>query len=209
MNTSSAIPVLRKWEEYLQTGASASLADFARWILENEKNPVVTRMPAPSNPGIASGETDRAKRVSMLVNRLHRMLVLFNKPIIRKLGLSKDHELAVLVQVFLSDKLNKKELANQALLEVSTTVEITKRLSARGLIKEQVDKTDRRSARISITEKGRKMLTGSSHLFSMYLKEMLNSLSIIEQQHLIELLEKLNSDNAERLQQFQQDLTGD
>ena len=203
MSTISSIPVLSKWEDFIKIYPKAGLTDFARWILENEKKPDEPLMPAFSM-SIDDREINNAAQVSLLINRLHNLLVLFNKPIIQKMGFSKAHEFAVLVQVFISENLNKKELAKQALLGVSTTVEITKRLSKKGLIKETVDKTDRRSARISITEKGRNMLTDNAELFNVNLNSFLHTLSLNEQWNLIELLAKLNADNTNRLQGIQE-----
>lgn len=202
MNPVSSIPILLKWEQFIRLEPEGSVEGFARWILESERKtgPIPSFSP---NKKIAQEEVNRAAKVSLLINRLHKLQGLFNKPIIRNMGFAKEHEFAVFAQVAISDKLNKKEIANKALLEVSTTVEITKRLSKKGLIKEEVDKTDRRSARISLSEKGQKLLMNNTHLFAVHLKEFLKALTQEEQRNLIDLLDRLNTDNSRRFENLQ------
>ena len=199
MNPGSSIPVLSQWEKFVRTHPSGSVEDFARWILKNEKEPPPVK--AVSGHKRATGEEiDRAARAGLLINRLYKLLGFFNKPIIRNMGLVKEHEFAVFAQLAISEKPNKKELAKETLIEVSTTVEITKRLVKKGLIKEEVDKTDRRAARISLTEKGRKLLMHHAPFFTVHLKEFLKSISEDEQRKLIDLLEKLNTSNSNRFE---------
>jgi DNA-binding MarR family transcriptional regulator len=197
----SSIPVLIKWEEFNRIKPEGSIDDFARWLLERGKKPGIPKDSFGNNQ-MVQDKIDRAAYVSLLINRLNKLMGLFNKPIIRNMGFAKEHEFAVFAQVAISDKLNKKELANKTLLEVSTTVEITKRLSKKGLIKEEVDKTDRRSARISLTETGQKLLMDNVHLFSLHLKEFLREITDDEQRNLIDLLNRLNTDNSDRLERL-------
>jgi DNA-binding MarR family transcriptional regulator len=202
MKTISSIPILIKWEEFNRIKSEGSIEDFARWLLEGGKKPGIP-IDSFGNNQLIQDKIDRAAQVSLLINRLNKLMGLFNKPIIRNMGFGKEHEFAVFAQVAISDKLNKKELANKTLLEVSTTVEITKRLAKKGLIKEEVDKTDRRSARISLTEKGQKLLMNNVRFFSAHLKEFLREITDDEQRYLIDLLNRLNTDNSDRLERLQ------
>ncbi len=94
----------------------------------------------------------------LLIARLHRILTFLSKPVLKRMGFPKDKEFAVLVQVALMNRPNKKEVCRELLMEGSTGVEITKRLAKRGLILERTDENDRRSALLTLTEKGQKTL---------------------------------------------------
>jgi DNA-binding MarR family transcriptional regulator len=197
----SIIPLISSWEQYILTHPSGDLQDFGRWL---QVNPVSNKPNSPDTLTEArmalSTKTnlDPSSIAGLLVNRLNNINHFFAKPVIRKLGIN-DGEFSILVQVYLIDKLNKKELCSKLLIENSTGVEITRRLAKKGLLRESVDPNDRRSARLSLTEKGQRLLKeGYAKLVTTH-TSFLAPLPADQQQQLVNLLTRLNDYHSARL----------
>lgn len=149
MGAASVIPLLSSWEEYIAVEPQGDVQGFARWVLRHEKPPDI--------PGAEADPADNS-RIPLLISRLHRILHALSKPVAKSLGLVNDLEFDLLVQIAIMDQPNKKELCRELLIENSTGVEISKRLASRGFITERPAPHDRRSARLSLTEKGKRSL---------------------------------------------------
>lgn len=161
LSASSIIPLLSKWEEYLTGYPDGDLPGFARWILNMH--------PLPANPMTIL-------QTPLLLAHLYRTLQWRSKPIAKELGLAKPLEFEVLMQISIMDRPNKKELSKEMFIEGSTGVEITKRLADKGFINEKPDSKDRRSARLSLTEKGQQTLLKGYTKLSAIHTELLNTL---------------------------------
>lgn len=189
----SVIPLLSGWESYLAENPAGDLPGFARWILASQ----------PAAPGGgqagANGPSDEAGLSPLLITRLHRVLQFLSKPIAKELGFTKPIEFGLLVQIALMKRPNKKELCRELLIEGSTGVEITKRLAQRGFILEETDPADRRSSRLSLTEKGQKIIVqGYARLGDIH-SDFLGPLSSAQKQELIFLLSQLNDYHTRQL----------
>jgi len=114
--------------------------------------------PPAQSPTQPPQQLDATQQSTLLIVRLARILGFLSKPVMKRSGFTKDMEFAVLVQVKLMDRPNKKELCRELLIENSTGVEVTRRLAKKGLLLEEADEKDRRSARLSLTEKGKTVL---------------------------------------------------
>lgn len=142
---------------------------------------------------------DAATAATLLINRLNAINYFLTKPVIRKLGFTKDAEFGVLAQVRLLDRPNKKELCRQLLIENSTGVEITRRLAKKGYLRETVDPDDRRSSLLSLTEKGLRILkegfTGAQPVYKVFL----DPLPADQQQQLVAILTRLYDYHRSRI----------
>jgi len=162
--------------------------------------------PTPQDPISLARESlgttaplDTPGLASILMARLNNINIYLAKPAIRKLGFAKDVEFGVLIQVYLMGRPNKKELCRQLLIGDSTGVEVTRRLARKGYLRETVDPNDRRASRLSVTEKGQRMLKEGSHLFYTIHREFLTPLSPEEQLSLVGLLTRLHNFHSGRL----------
>ena len=144
-------------------------------------------------------DCDETAQSTLLITHLYRILGFHSKPVIKKLGFTKDMEFAVLVQVTLMGRPNKKELCRQLLIENSTGVEITKRLAKKGLLLEEADEKDRRSARLSLTEKGKTLLQKGYQQLGAIHRGFLNTLSPEEQKQLVALLTRLDNEHTRHI----------
>jgi DNA-binding MarR family transcriptional regulator len=223
----SIIPLISSWERYILTYPTGDLHDFGRWLQSQPplsqpppsqpppSQPPPSPAPLPAAPPSAATEPDpilRARQslaitanldastaATLLVNRLNAINYFLSKPIIRKLGFTKDAEFGVLVQVRLMDRPNKKELCRQLLIENSTGVEITRRLAKKGYLRETVDPNDRRSALLSLTEKGLRVLKEGFIGFQPVHKVFLDPLPPEQQQQLVAMLTLLYEYHSARV----------
>ena len=201
------IPLISSWEEYTATHPSGDLQDFGRWLQRQPHaqplpttDPSTTQDPLPdARQTLATNiNIDASAASTLLINRLNSINYFFSKPVIRKLGL-KDAEFSVLFQVHLLERPNKKELCRRLLIENSTGVEITRRLANKGYLRETVDPNDRRSARLSLTEKGLRLLKEGSAGFKSIHKDFLVPLSTDQQQQLVAMLTRLHEYHSARV----------
>jgi DNA-binding MarR family transcriptional regulator len=200
----SIVPVITLWEEFSATHKDAGVQQFARWIIQKDAAAGVEEslLKPGVKPGLTKAEDinledlNENSRILMYISKLHRYMQVRSKPVIKKLGFSKEHEYSMLTYVFLLKNPNKKELAKKMLLENSTAVEITNRLVRKGLIEETTDTEDKRSTRLTITPKGEQKLVESYPFMEKAYMGFLGSLAGGEQAQLAYLLEKLEQYHA-------------
>jgi DNA-binding MarR family transcriptional regulator len=188
----SVIPLLSAWEKYASENPEGDIPGFANWILSNQ------RPPAQKTTEKTTEDLNPAQ-VPAFIARNHRILNLYSKPIVKNLGLTKDIEFSAVVHVALMDSPNKKELCRQLLIENSTGVEITRRLAQKGFIAERPDPNDRRSALLSITDKGKKILQQGIHQLSPVYSSFLDALAPAEKQQLVSLLSRIDQYHTEQI----------
>jgi DNA-binding MarR family transcriptional regulator len=211
----SLIPLISSWEQYILTHPAGDLRDFGRWLQAPVSQPppapqrsTPSPEPAPAEPDsfaparLSLGiniDLDPGALGTLLVARLHMITHFLSKPVIRKLGFTKDAEFSVLIQVHLMNRPNKKELCRQLLIQNSTGVEITRRLAKKGLLRETIDPNDRRSARLSLTEKGQRLLKEGYSGFKSIHKGFLTPLSPEQQLQFVTLLTNLHEYHSANL----------
>jgi DNA-binding MarR family transcriptional regulator len=222
----SIIPLISSWEQYILTHPAGDLRDFGRWLqsqshpqIQPQPNPLIQptpRTPTQSATGTpdpllharqslgASTDLDAPAYGTLLVNRLGNINLFLSKPIIRKLGFAKEVEFGVLIHVYLMDRPNKKELSRRLLIETSTCVEITRRLAKKGLLRESIDPSDRRSARLTITDKGLRLIKKGYTGIAPIHKAFLTPLEPEEQLSLVGMLARLYDYHSARVDNIAQ-----
>ena len=188
----SVIPLLSQWEKYANEHPDGDIPGFATWILANQHPPA-------QKPTEKTTKNLDPAQAPALIARNHRILKLYLKPIVKNLGFTKDIEFSAVAHVAIMDHPNKKELCRQLLIENSTGVEITRRLAQKGFIAERPDPNDRRSALLSITDKGKKILLQGVHQLSPVYSPFLDALAPAEKQQLVSLLSRIDQYHTERI----------
>jgi len=221
------MPLLSKWEEYLNQSPDGDITGFAHWVLTEAaatgKSPApttgsptsptpTTESPTPpTSPATTQPTTtqptppetpsnlDSTAQSLLLISRLHRIVQFRSKPIVKYLGFTKPQEFSILVQTAIMNNPNKKQLCHEMLIEGSTGVEITRRLTAKGFLKERPDVNDRRSALLSLTEKGKQTLLQGYTKLSPIHSEFLSTLNEAEKRQLVSMLARLNEYHTRQL----------
>ena len=91
------------------------------------------------------------------------------------------------------DSLTKMQLIEKNAHEKQTGIEIIKRLVKNGLFEESPDENDKRSTRISVTAKGKKVFLESMQDITIVSKIMCGQLTTKEKESLLNSLKKLNT----------------
>jgi len=197
----SVIPLLSEWEKYSTENQNGDIPGFAKWVLANEKTtgPATPASPHYTNPVTPAKPIPATAEAGLLIDRLHRLLGAISKPTIKSLGFPNEMEFVVLAHVAILNKPNKKQLCQELLIEISTGVEITKRLAQKELITETPDPNDRRSALLDISGKGIEVLAKSYEWFSNLRVNFFEPLAEEETKLLVTLLSRLNEHNTARL----------
>ncbi|WP_051190387.1 MarR family winged helix-turn-helix transcriptional regulator [Kaistella palustris] len=134
-------------------------------------------------------ENEIAKQVIMLGR--------YSKQLIRK-ALAENPDLVnedftYLFRLMDYDSLTKMQLIEKNAHEKQTGIEIIKRLVKNGLLCESPDKDDKRSTRISVSEKGRTVFLKTMKDITVVSKIMCGKLSVQEKEELLHSLKKLNT----------------
>lgn len=132
------------YEATLQTNENPDLSGFLLFAQDQEEISFDPYIPV---------------RIAQQVSILHRYSKFYIKKIIKNSLLQTVDEYTYLASLSHVESLSKTELNTMNVMEKTSGNEIIRRLHKAGLVGEIRDKTDRRSMRVYITEKGRAELT--------------------------------------------------
>ncbi|MBC8044357.1 MAG: winged helix-turn-helix transcriptional regulator [Rhizobacter sp.] len=199
------MPVIQKWEKYLSAGGEASLEGFARWLLEGSKEKKMSL-----DDGALQTYFDRQtndlgysplnSEASFLLWRLNKFLKQFTKTLFQDAGLNNQDEFAILSHVDYKSECTKKLAIEENLIDLTTGVEIIKRLVSRGFLKEKINKHDKRERLISLTPKGKKTLQDIYKGFSG-VQDVLVDLNAEERERLVHTLKNLDTVHTKQYQE--------
>lgn len=133
-------------------------------------------------------------------NEITKQLLLlgrYGKQLIRK-GLESHPDLVnedftYLYRLMDYDSLTKTQLIEKNGHEKQSGIEIIKRLTKNGLVSEVPDLEDRRSVRVSVTDKGRDVFRSSMKDITVVSKLMCGNLNHEEKENFLDSLKKLNT----------------
>jgi MarR family transcriptional regulator, lower aerobic nicotinate degradation pathway regulator len=193
MKKSSVIPLLEKWEVFSEENPKKDIYAFAGWLLSNHQDDSQTK-----DRFSDEDERGNSTRVAILITRLQKYLGLYIKPVINRLGFSREHEYNFLYQVSRMDKPTKNSLSKENMVEFSTGRDVIRRLIDSKLLMEKPDPEDKRARLLTLTSLGKKTLEKSYEQISETFTDFLGDLNPKEQSQLIRLLEKMNSYQAKK-----------
>ena len=192
MELNLIIDILTELDNYQKANpnANAGLDDFRLYLnqkaYENE-NP--RNLTAKFDLDVNDLENEIAKQVIMLGR--------YSKQLIRK-SLENHPDLVnedftYLFRMMDYDSLTKMQLIEKNAHEKQTGIEIIKRLVKNGLLAESPDEHDKRSTRIAVTKKGKKVFLESMQDITVVSKIMCGQLNTKEKEALLSSLKKLNT----------------
>jgi DNA-binding MarR family transcriptional regulator len=147
--------------------------------------------------GHSSDQTaDQATMITMLITYLYRYAKHYTKKALESTPLSTLDEFGFLVTLLDRDSLTKSELINLHLLEITSGIEIIKRLTKQGLLETFPDPDDRRSRRVRLTQAGREVLFQTMQKMQKVTRLVAGDLSEEDQQLLLPPLNRLNDFHA-------------
>lgn len=193
------IDLLTEYEQQIGERAP-SIMGFSVWL--NQKmgyfspgmamvGQQVAGQPSDSDPA-----TDQATQLTMLITYLYRYAKHYTKKALERTPLSTLDEFGFLVTLLDRDSLTKSELINLHLLEITSGIEIIKRLDRQGLLETFPDPDDRRSRRVRLTEQGRGVLFQAMQEMQQVTRLVAGDLKEEERRLVLPILNRLNDFHA-------------
>ncbi|MEM7654668.1 MAG: MarR family winged helix-turn-helix transcriptional regulator [Bacteroidota bacterium] len=187
----------------LETYQSQTTADqqqvnhFASWLYRQQQFPNMTQRPEPDPEELAEAKDSQAETaLTMLISFLYRHAKHYSKKALDGTPLSTMDDFTFLATLSYQDSLTKPELIQQHLLEITSGIEIIKRLSKQGLLETFADSRDRRSKRVRLTTKGREVLEKSMKTMDQVAHIMAGDLPPEDRASLLPMLYQLNDFHA-------------
>lgn len=192
MELNLIIELLKELDSFqkTQTGNQKSLEDFRIYLNEKAYEKETPRnLTKKFDLEVYDLENEIAKQVIML-GRYSKQLIrksLENNPNL------VNEDFTYLFRMMDYSSLTKMQLIEKNAHEKQTGIEIIKRLVKNGLLVESPDQNDKRSTRISVTEKGKTVFLQSMKDITIVSKIMCGKLNEDEKENLLNSLKKLNT----------------
>ncbi len=145
MSSKKLIDLANQWGKFENEYPDGDLAQFCHWQLsQNEDNTFVGNEKSFSNEGYSA----------QLLATLARYAQIYSDDILKLHGLESVYEWGFLMRVLEMENPKKSELIEKQVVGFTSGIGIINRLVKRKLLKEVVDKNDKRTKRISLTPAG-------------------------------------------------------
>lgn len=153
------------YEEYYKSEPTEpfDLQAFSLWLYneEAERKKMIahkrwykdaTNNPDEPHTGIAHGSVD--DQISFILLSMHKLIKFYVKKLLEPTQLVSLDDIHYLMFLSETESVTKSEIINSSINEMSSGIEIIKRLQKKGLIEDFEDPDDKRSRRVKITKKG-------------------------------------------------------
>jgi hypothetical protein len=198
MENPSILPLVEKWEQFIEANKSGTVEQFAVWVLQQDEpkhalpnadawspeiDPILKNLKFKGDyPGIpeASG------LAGYMLVRLFKALRFYFKPLLQK------HELSSIDDFFFLATLTwKKALCQINMTDTPTGMDIIKRLVKQQLVSEKENTEDKREKLLTLTEMGQQKIYA---VFSedYHIQDVMADMSIEERGIFITSLDRLN-----------------
>ncbi len=200
MSKVSAVPILTEWEQFIEENPQGDIRAFGSWLLTHTDPLGKTTQETGAEPVMKSG-----KRLSdafregddflswFFMGRLIRYVKFYTKSMMIQQGMSGPDDFLFLSLINEMDHPTKKEVCVAHAIELTTGMDILRRLIQLGLIEENPDERDKRSKRLTLTEKGHQTIKEISIALSQLQPNLLANLDEPERKHFLRVLQYLNN----------------
>ncbi len=188
------IDFLHAFEIENQDVDNYTMADFIGYLnakLDTEKIQI-RKIEGAENEQIQGIRQESNSDISILITLMFRYAKNYIKKALQGSTIQTADEFVYLITLMTHESLTKTELINKQVMEITSGVEVIKRLLAQKMITEFADKQDKRSVRVAITNKGKEELGKVLPKMAMVSKIVVGNLSQAEINTLAYLLKKLD-----------------
>ncbi len=194
---SEVMELLGEYEKQVE-GGEATVVGFSSWL--NQRLGYFsldqTRLSSEGAPYRPSKEQSDQTALTMLITYLYRYAKHYSKKALEGSPLSTLDEFGFLVTLLERKSLTKSELINLHLIEMTSGIEIIKRLTKQGLLDSFPDPDDRRSRRVKLTDEGMQVLMSLMPRLQQVAQIVSADLTSEERGVLLPLLNRLNEFHA-------------
>ena len=200
----SYIEVIKIWESFLSKNAEGSIEEFGEYILESfskvpkEKgsNDLLERYFKQTNK--EHDYSDYNSEASYLIWRINKFSKGYVKELFDRLEINSHDEFAILSHVDYLTECRKKTAVKENLIDMSTGIDIIRRLINKGFLLERKNPDDKRENLIQLSKKGKKKLTQIYNGFSS-VQDILTQITSEEKKELVRILKKLDLVHTSKL----------
>lgn len=195
------IALISKWKDFREIQKDGDLKNFANWILSENKfdakqsdqeDFIVAQVEKMEEKNEIPNLANRGV-IGHLLARMNLFVKNYAKQPFQEIGLNSIEEFRLLQMIDRVKNINKSELSNESLMEFSTVVDVLKRFTKKGLIKQVTDPNDQRASLLQMTSKGKSFLLKIYKTLASIKPNIAGDLTFKEQETLINLLLKLNN----------------
>lgn len=195
------IMLISKWKDFRDIHKTGDLKSFSNWVLsenqfaakQSDQEDFIVAQVAKMEEKDAIPDLANRGVIGHLLARMNLFVKNYAKQPFQEIGFKSLEEFRLLQMIDRTKSINKSELSNESLMEFSTVVDILKRFSSKGLIKQVKDKNDKRASQVQITAAGKNLLNSSYKTLAAIKPNIAGDLSLKEQGTLINLLLRLNN----------------
>lgn len=199
--TEKILQLLSYWKEFTEK-ESGDLSAFGKWleVHANDQQEVITHTTEAATSfrdQYIHDEVSVEDRIVLLWGRLQRFTHLWSKKALKDLPLHSIEEFGLIKTVELLREVRKSDLVKHTLMETSTCFEMIKRLVKAGYLEEKVDPKDRRSRKVSLTQKGRLLSEESEPQIKMLSRLLIGNINQSQKLALLDVLHTLDGFHSE------------
>lgn len=187
MDRDSVIPLIEQWELFIKTSKSSDLREFAEWLLSQKK---IEKTGAVKKPDLA--DKNEEYLAANYVSRLNKYVKAYVKPLLHDNRLANADEFSILSLISQMDRPTKREVSKANVMELSTGIDMIRRLLKAKYIKEETHENDARAKRLTLTEDGREVLMAIYKRLAVLEQKVLGDLPKDDKMELLRLLDYLN-----------------
>lgn len=146
--------------DYVKNEDDVDLRKFSLYLKDSQFKEVEEKKDKLSPNDYLNYEDIPQVAFSAMLTRLYRFATRYLKQTFKDRNIKTIDEFGFLATLLKEKQLSKSELINKHLMELTTGVELIKRLIKKGLLAEFDDKNDKRSKIVVLTDKGKAELFG-------------------------------------------------
>ncbi|MEZ2444188.1 MarR family winged helix-turn-helix transcriptional regulator [Chitinophaga sp. RCC_12] len=147
------VDLVNHWAAFEKAHPQGEILDFCRYMLTKKRED-------KPNQHFLGGAVppDPHSKLAKLIGRIAKIHVVLSLPILKEHGINSFEDFAFLNSIFKLENPRKTDVINSNFIELSSGLLIIDRLRKNGWISEKDDDADKRSKRLSISSKGKKVL---------------------------------------------------
>ena len=177
--------LISHYEDFEQETGGEDLKQFGIWL--NQK------LDASDDQSSSKGGEEEQLNEDLMsaLGELAQFSKHYIKKVIKDTPLSSQNDLVVMIVLYYRGGMRKSELVNDALLDMSSGIEVIKRLLKKGLVEEYVDLKDKRARQVALSKEGNGMFKKMFPELTKIGQIVGGNLSIQEKRTVAPILKKL------------------
>jgi DNA-binding MarR family transcriptional regulator len=181
------VELVNRYAEFEENYPDSGIEDFCRYFIASQRN-------KEKLDNLFDGEMPPRADIILtkLVDRIARIHMIYIQIAMKGMKIQHFEEFSLLSAIANLKNPRKTEVIYHTINELSTGLNLLASMKKRGYISEQDDREDKRSKRLSLTPKGKKILEGCYERFSKIPELLFKDIKVEDIQLCIQLLKNVD-----------------